>query len=226
MKLLLLWDIDGTLLSAGGAGRRAMRTALARIFGLEADLEGIEWAGRTDQHIVRQILIKYGLPDTEESVTRYLEGYLADLPAELARSQGHVLPGVSGLLETVAARADAAQGLLTGNLRRGAQVKLAWHGLWDYFPFGAFANDAEQRNELGPYALRRARDHTGFSFAPEQTWVIGDTPHDIACGKALGARTLAVATGPHALDRLQAHAPTATLPDLTDPNAFWRAIEG
>ena len=224
MKHLLLWDIDGTLLASGGAGMRALRVALDRVFGVDGSLDDIDWSGRTDRFILRQVFAKFGLPPTQENFDRYLEGYVASLPAELDRS-GTVLPGVRELLAASAARTDVAQGLLTGNIDQGARTKLGHHGLWDFFPFGAFANDSEFRNDLGPHAVRRAAEHTGFSFAPNQVWIIGDTPHDIECGKVIGACTLAVATGKHPIEELISHGPTAALPDLADAALFWRTIE-
>ncbi len=224
MKTLLLWDIDGTLLSSAGAGLRALTVALSREFGIDGNLEGIDWAGRTDRFIIRQILKKYSLPESDEMFNRYLDGYVAALPEELRRTGSRVLPGIEALLARAADDGAIAQGLLTGNIRRGAETKLGFHGLWDLFPFGAFANDAEFRNELGPHALRRATESTGFAFAPAHVWVIGDTPHDITCGKVIGARTLAVATGHHAPAELEAHQPTATLASLSDVDAVWQLL--
>ena len=225
MNTLILWDIDGTLLSSGGAGMRALRTPLRELHGIEASLEDIDYAGRTDRHILRQIFTRHGLPISEENFNRFLDVYAATLPTELANPGARVLPGVPALLRDAAARSDVTQGLLTGNVRRGARAKLAFHGLWDFFPFGAFADDSEHRNELGPHAVRRAREHTGVDFPPERTWIIGDTPHDIACGRAIGAKTLAVATGSHSVEALSAHAPTAVLSDLADAAGFWRLID-
>ena len=223
--LLLLWDIDGTILASGGAGMKALKTALNTHFGIDGSLDDIDFGGRTDPWIMRQIFAKFGLPADESAFTRYFDGYIAALPGELARSAAHVLPGVRILLDQASARTHVAQGLLTGNRRRGAEVKLAFHGLWDYFPFGAFADDHETRNELGPHAVRRAREHSGYEFLPARIWVIGDTPHDIACGRAIGARTLAVATGHATEAALRAHQPDAFLPDLSDDAAFWRVLE-
>lgn len=224
VNLLLLWDIDGTLITSGNAGMRALQRGLADAFGLGDSLADIDFAGRTDRWIVRRIFEKFGLPFTEESFTRAIEAYLAHLPRELDNPHAKVLPGVRPLLAAAAARPGCIQGLLTGNLRRGAQTKLAHHGLWDHFPFGAFADDAELRDELGPHALRRAAAHTGAAIPPERVWIIGDTPHDIACARAIGARALAVATGSHSTDALAAHAPDAVLPDLADPAAFWNIV--
>ena len=226
MKTLLLWDIDGTLLTSGGAGMRALRTPLRELHGIQASLDDIDYAGRTDRHILRQIFTRYDLPMSEETFTRFLDHYVATLPSELANPGAFILPGVHALLTAAAARPDITQALLTGNVQRGARAKLSFHGLWDFFPFGAFADDSEHRNDLGPHALRRAREHTGVDFPPARVWVIGDTPHDIACGRIIGAQTLAVATGSHNVAALSAHAPTAVLPDLSDAAAFWRLIDG
>ncbi len=220
---LLLWDIDGTILHSGGAGIRAIEGSLREDMGIDGDTAGIAWAGRTDRWITEQVFAKHRIPLTPENATRFIDGYLARVPAELSRS-AHVLPGVEALLQTARSRPDVAQGLLTGNLQRGARVKLGHFGLWDYFAFGAFADDSMDRNELGPHALRRATDHTGVTFAPEHVWIIGDTPHDIACGKIIGARTLAVATGHHSREELGAHHPTAVVDDLADEGAFWERL--
>ena len=216
VKTLLLWDIDGTLIASGGAGMRALETALHSVFGLTGSLADIDFAGRTDRWIMREVFRKFRLPASEENFERYFEGYLLALPGHLANPQARVLPGVVAALQAAGARRGVAQGLLTGNMRRGAQAKLSHHGLWDYFAFGAFADDSEHRNELGPHAVRRACEHHGVNFASTNVWVIGDTLHDIACGKCIGARTLAVATGGASLERLRTGEPTAALPDLTN----------
>jgi phosphoglycolate phosphatase len=225
MTTLILWDIDGTLISSGGAGMRALRAALKETFGIDGSLEDIEFAGRTDRWIMRRVFAKFGIEATEPNFAAYAETYFASLPREMAAPGARVLPGVRRLLEDAASRPGAAQGLLTGNLRRGAQAKLGHHGLWDYFPFGAFADDGEQRNDLGPHALRRARERHGVDFAPGRTWVVGDTPHDIASARAFGANSLAVATGSHSQADLAAHHPTVLLPDLSDPTLFWSRID-
>jgi phosphoglycolate phosphatase len=216
VKTLLLWDIDGTLIASGGAGMRALRTALQQVFQIDGSLEDIEFAGRTDRWIMRQVFAKFGLTTSEENFRRYFEGYVAALPAELANPNARILPGIAALLAGAAAKEHLVQGLLTGNMRRGAETKLRFHGLWEYFAFGAFADDGEQRNDLGPHAIHRANLHSGHTFSPSRVWVIGDTPHDIACGKAIGACTLAVATGSHSFEALHAHSPTTVLADLSD----------
>jgi phosphoglycolate phosphatase len=224
VKTLLLWDIDGTLLNSSGAGMRALQAALRPAFGIDGSLADIEFSGRTDRWIMRQVFQKFGLPPSEENFRRYAEAYVATLPTELARPGAHVLPGVQALLAAVAAKGDIAQGLLTGNLRRGAEAKLGFHGLWSFFAFGAFADDSEHRNDLGPHAVSRARAHHGADFPADRIWIIGDTPHDVACGKIIGARTLAVATGLHPAEQLALHQPTATFADLRDQAAFFRLL--
>ena len=219
MQLLLLWDIDGTLISSGGAGMRALQRALQTVFGIDGSLADIDFAGRTDPWIMREVFRKFALPATPENFDRFFNGYVEALPAELANPHARVLPGVREILRAVMGHGQIAQGLLTGNMRRGAQAKLAHHGLWEHFEFGAFADDSEHRNQLGPHAVRRALERHGVSFAADAVWVIGDTPHDIACGKAIGARTLGVGTGGSTIDQLRAHAPTAVIEDLADTDA-------
>jgi len=223
-KLLILWDIDGTILQSGGAGMKALRTALEAVFGKSGSLDGIEFAGRTDPWIMRQIFSRFGIEATQENLASYVDGYIAALPGSLAASSARILPGVLEILARATEQPGVAQGLLTGNIRRGAQAKLGFHGLWRHFPIGAFGDDSEARNELGPHALRRARGHWGVDFPPERVWVVGDTPHDILCARAFGARVLAVATGASNASALAALGPDAVLEHLGDTEAFWRAI--
>lgn len=213
---LLLWDIDGTLISTGAAGQRAIVLATAQRYGGSGDLDGVEIAGRTDTGIAHQILAKYGEPITEESMGSFLKVYLELLAHELPRSQGRVLPGVLELLHRAESGPDTTLGLLTGNLRRGAQLKLEHYQLWHFFAFGAFADDHHDRNELGAFALTRAHEGTGEKFLPAQVDVIGDTGHDIACGRAFGARTIAIATGSWPRARLAEYAPDFLFDDLSD----------
>jgi phosphoglycolate phosphatase-like HAD superfamily hydrolase len=224
-RKLLLWDIDGTLLFGDHAGENALKESLRRAFGVEGSLAGTELAGRTDRHIADQLLRAHGIEPTPQGIHDLCEAYIAALEEELPRRNARLLPGVVAALEAVAARPDLAQGLLTGNLRRGAQLKLERFDTWRFFPFGAFGDDSPDRNELGHHALRRARAHHDHPFEPELTYVIGDTPHDVACGRAVGARTIAVATGRHSFDELAACRPTAVLRDLTDTSAFLAVVD-
>jgi phosphoglycolate phosphatase-like HAD superfamily hydrolase len=225
VKKLILWDIDGTLIVSHGAGFRAMERALTERFGLKCDMRTIDWAGRTDSWIAGEVLRVVGLPVTPQNVHDYLEAYLETLPLELRDGRpGQVLPGILELLETIRQTPDTIQGLLTGNLERGAKLKLTHFNVWHYFEFGAYADDSPLRNDLGPHALRRAKERHAIEFAPKNTFIIGDTPHDIECGKVIGAKTIAVATGKYRVAELAAHEPTAVFPDFADTAAFLRVI--
>ncbi len=225
-KKLILWDIDGTLIVSHGAGVRAMERALREHFGRPGDLSRVDWAGRTDTWIAGEVFAQAGIPDTPENRQGFFEAYFRLLPLELeAGPNGRVLPGVLELLDTLHRRDDVAQGLLTGNLRKGAELKLTHFNVWHYFEFGAFADDSPQRNDLGPHALRRAKERHAHDFEPARTFIIGDTPRDIECGKVIGARTIAVATGRFHVAELAAHAPTAAFADFSDAAAFLRVID-
>ena len=213
---LLLWDIDGTLINTGAAGQRAIVRATAERFGGSGDLDGVEIAGRTDTGIAHQILAKYGEPVTDENVQSLLDLYVRLLAEELPRREGRVLPGVLELLQRSASQPDTTLGLLTGNLERGAKLKLEHYQLWHFFAFGAFSDDHHDRNELGAFALSRAAAATRIKFAAAQVDVIGDTGHDIACGKIFGARTIAVATGSWTREQLAEHAPDFLFDDLSE----------
>jgi phosphoglycolate phosphatase len=226
VKKLILWDIDGTLIVSHGAGVRAMEKALTKRFGVTCDLRKIDWAGRTDSWITGEVFRHVGLPDNPQNAHDYLEAYLELLPAELSDGpQGQVLPGVLQLLEILHQRKDVAQGLLTGNLRRGAEFKLTHYKVWHYFEFGAFADDSPRRNDLGPHALRRAKEKHAVEFSPANTFIIGDTPHDIECGRVIGAKTIGVATGRYSVAELAACAPTAVFADFADTAAFLRVVD-
>jgi phosphoglycolate phosphatase len=218
-KRLLLWDIDSTLINSAGAGMVSLKQVVARRYGVDDDLHDIEVAGRTDAHIARSILRKYGVETTADNVSAFLEEYLTGLRELLPQLNGRVLPGVAEILERMHAKEDRVLALLTGNLQRGAELKLRRYGLWDYFEFGAFADDHHDRNELGPFARTRACERHDFDFPPHAIDVIGDTAHDIACGKAIGARTIAVATGSSTVEELTAHQPDFVFQDLSDVEA-------
>ena len=221
---LLLWDIDGTLISTGAAGHRAIELATAQRFGGSGDLEGVEIAGRTDLSIAHQVLEKYREPITPDNMSSFLELYLTLLAQELPRTQGQVMPGVPQLLQRAQDRPDMVLGLLTGNLRRGAQLKLEHYKLWHFFVLGAFADDHHDRNQLGGFALTRVQERYGTEFLPSQVDVIGDTGHDIACGKAFGARTIAIATGSWSRERLAKCDPDFLFDDLSDIEGVTSAL--
>lgn len=221
---LILFDIDGTLLTSGGAGETALKVGFKREFGLEEDLRDVPIAGRTDSGIARQVLRKHGLELSPENIERFFNGYLFELAAQLPNRPGSVLPGIFDLLEVLRGRPDMHLGLLTGNLERGARIKLKHFGLEGIFPFGAFADDHHDRNALGPVALSRAAEFHGFQFSAERVWVIGDTEHDIACARAFGAKAMGVATGNFSVDFLSQHKPDALFPNLSDTGLVLKAI--
>jgi phosphoglycolate phosphatase-like HAD superfamily hydrolase len=223
---LLLFDIDGTLMVSGGAGESALKDAMLDRFGIVEDLAGISLAGSTDALIARMLLEKHGLPVTVENTTALLDAYLSHLPKRMPLHAGRLLPGIVALLDRLKEHPDCYLALLTGNMRRGAEIKLSHYGVWDYFEFGAFADDHHDRNELGHFARTRARDRHGIEFAPERIYVIGDTPRDIECGRAIGARTVAIATGNYPVAALEGHQPDYLFPDLSDTDAVLAALLG
>jgi len=221
---LLLFDIDGTLITSGGAGESALRDAVRDHFGIAEDLGGITIAGATDAAIARKLLEKNGLEVSPENITALLDHYLHFLKERLPRHQGRVLPGIVTLLDRLRSHPDCVLALLTGNIVRGAEIKLTHYGVWDYFEFGAFADDHHDRNELGKFARSRAQEKHGEEFPREQIFVIGDTPRDIECGKAIGANTVAIATGNYSRGELSAHEPDFLFDDLSDTDAVLRAL--
>lgn len=219
MPTLLLWDLDETLVTTAGAGERAIVRSARKHFGVDPDLETIPYAGKTDRRIGLLIRERFGLPDNPVELEAYLDGFVTFVTEELPASDARPLPDVPEILRAAHDSPNHHQGLLTGNLRASARAKLTPFGLWDYLPFGAFADDALERPDLGPIALRRAAEHVGREFSPEDVFVIGDTPHDVACAHAIGARSLALATGRFSLAQLAAHEPSHLAADLQAPSA-------
>jgi phosphoglycolate phosphatase-like HAD superfamily hydrolase len=228
MQKLILWDIDGTLLAAMGAGF-AMRAAMERVFGPTADLPGHTYAGKTDQQIILEAFADRHHTDLLGDMERFTAVYLEELDQREAemRARARVLEGALPALERLA-RLDVVQSVLTGNLKTVARYKLDMMGLTHFFDLesGSYGSDHHARVELVPIAAARAAQRHGRQFRGQEVVVIGDTPNDIACGKAAGARTVAVATGPYSVEQLQAHHPDAALPSLADTEATVRAIMG
>lgn len=227
---LVLFDIDGTLLSAAGAGRRAIEAALREVFGTTGP-DSYWFDGKTDRQIVRDLMRSDGhsddtIDDRMETVMhRYLERLDRELgdPAHLPR----LYPGVGDLLDVLEAREDVVLGLLTGNLEAGAHAKLRATGLDPArFVVGAFGSDHELRPELPAIAQRRARDVLGLEVDGAAVVVIGDTPADIACGRGIGARAIGVATGRYSAAELQAHSPSAVFDDFRSTDLVIAAIVG
>jgi phosphoglycolate phosphatase-like HAD superfamily hydrolase len=214
----LFWDIDGTLLSTARAGVFALEEALEQLAGRRVDLQTLPTAGLTDREVAAACLGAAGLDSTPESVDRVLSLYESFLPRALPRRVGRVLPGVREILEALPAdRADSF--LLTGNTRAGARAKLAHYNLEQFFKDGAFGDEAADRPAIARRAYARALLRHPAA-APERCFVIGDTPHDIACGRAIGARTIAVGTGGYSVAALREHDPWWVVDRFPEPGVF------
>ena len=225
---IALFDIDGTLLWTDGAGRRAMGRALAANIGTSGPADH-RYDGKTDRQIVREAMRLEGFADAEVDARMepVLTRYLAELAIELDRDDHGVklLPGVGDLLDALERRSDVVLGLLTGNLVRGAERKLRAAGIdFTRFPVGAFGSDGEHRHDLPAIARDRAAAHVGGAVGGDACVIIGDTPSDVACGRGIGARAIAVATGHYDVVSLEACGPYLVFPDLSDTAAIVRAI--
>jgi phosphoglycolate phosphatase-like HAD superfamily hydrolase len=228
MKKLVLFDIDGTILSSNGAAARAFRQALEEVFGTSGPLHGYSFAGRTDPQIARDLLLMGGLAEgiIDAGMEAVWQKYLARLRREFKRVRVTVYPGVRRLLDRLETSADdAVLGLLTGNIVEGARLKLGAANIaFDRFRVGAFGSDHRDRAALPEVATQRAEDIVGRRFWGKEIVIIGDTPNDIACGQHLGVRTIAVATGSFTVAQLSACGPDFTFGNLSDTEAVWSAI--
>jgi phosphoglycolate phosphatase-like HAD superfamily hydrolase len=212
-----LFDIDGTLLSSGGAGKAAMEAALVSEFEVLDSPHGVPFSGRTDRAIVQDLFSHHGIDWSEANWQRFLAGYLRHLPVCLSRHTGKVLPGIAALLENLGQREDVALGLLTGNIRDGARLKLGHYSLFHYFLFGGYGDQHLHRDDVAQEALMAVRSHLNGSVDCDRIWVIGDTPLDIGCARSIGAWAVAVATGLHSLEELAAASPDLLFSDFSDP---------
>lgn len=229
MRRLVLFDIDGTLLLSASAGRHAIRAAFAEEFAELAFFDAVRFDGKTDPQIVTELYAAAGVPEwaTPPRVTRLLERYLGHLEREVATRADRVqaLPGIVALLDALAERNGAIVGLLTGNIVRGAHLKLGAAGLaLDRFAIGAYGSDSAHRPDLPPIAARRAEALYGRIPSGHEVVILGDTPADVTCGEGIGARAIAVATGSFSRDQLHQAGAYATFDTLADTGAVLEAI--
>src|SRR5688572_8417455 len=220
---VLFWDIDGTLLTTAKAGVFAWEDAVRELTGREFELIQMRIAGLTDYQIAQRTFETLGIDTDEAFLRRFVDRYGELLPSSLPRKNGRVLPNVREILERLQGRSDVRSYLLTGNTRAGAQAKLTHYDLIQFFPDGAFAEDTGDRASIARRALELAR--RSGTVAEDGVFVIGDTPHDIDCATAIGARTIAVATGGYTLEELDAHRPWRVFNELPAPVEFLRLID-
>lgn len=221
---VLLFDIDGTLISTGGAGMASLLAAMREEFGVEEPQE-VPVSGRTDRGIAANLFACHAIENSDENWWRFRQAYLRNLRAHLPQKQGRVLPGVSQLLETVSRHHRTLVGLLTGNVRDGASLKLQHYGLASHFAFGGFGDHHADRNAVAAEALAASRTHaSNLGHAPDEVWVIGDTPLDVACARSIGARAVAVATGGFSKEQLAASAPDVLVEDFAATDTIVGAL--
>ncbi|WP_437221690.1 HAD family hydrolase [Planctomicrobium sp. SH661] len=226
MKTVCLFDIDGTLLDSGGAGQHAMEQALLEAFSVGGPYTEIPAAGRTDKAITTDLFNFHSLPVDDINWSRFLEAYLKHLPLSLATKNGSILPGVVSLLQELSARDDVALGLLTGNLEVGARLKLKHYQIDHHFSFGGYGDHHFDRDDVARLAHNSALEYLRHEIHPDRLWVIGDTPADVKCGRAIGAKVLAVGTGIYTLEELAPCQPDLLCESLQDVDAVMRTLVG
>ena len=220
MVRLVLFDIDGTLVHTGSAGIKAFAKVFATEFGAHDGIERMKFAGRTDVSLVREFFNLHRIPATSENFERFFDRYVHWLHRILADSESAECPGVRSLITDLEAMPEPPLlGLLTGNIRLGAEIKLRHFGLWDHFETGGFADDDEDRDKIALAAKQRGGRVLKRELKGEEIVVIGDTPLDIRCGRAIGAKVLAVATGGARYHELEAHKPDWVVEDLRELEA-------
>jgi phosphoglycolate phosphatase len=227
VKKLVLFDIDGTLISDGGASREAFAAALLEVFDYRGELRRYDFSGRTDPQIAHMILRDAGWSeaDIDARMARLWDKYVAELEQH-ERSRVRELPGVRGLLDTLRANDRVTLALLTGNIERGARLKLSGPALNEYFPFGAFGSDSPHREELPPIAIERAKEISGHRYRGRDVVIIGDSIYDVRCGAPHSATTIAIASGKTSAEALKAEKPHHFFASAEDHTALLRAILG
>jgi phosphoglycolate phosphatase-like HAD superfamily hydrolase len=223
---LVLFDIDGTILTDNGASRGAFADALAAVHSYSGDLSRYDFSGRTDPQIARMVLSDTGL--SVEEIDARMEDlwvrYLAGLERNVTPGRVRVLPGIRALIESLSEHEEVKLALLTGNIEPGARLKLGGADLNSFFPFGAFGSDSADRTQLPPIAVRRASEHLQLAVEGRDVVIIGDSIYDVRCGVPYGATTIAVASGKTPADRLRAEHPTYFFESAEDLGAMMDAI--
>ena len=220
---VVMFDIDGTLVRTGGAGKEAIEASLAEEFGVTLSTQDIPYSGRTDLAISRDLLESHGIDATDANIEKLAEGYLNRLKHYLQRSKGQSCPGIDDLVWELHEREDVTLGLLTGNVQRGAKLKLSRYDLWQFFEFGGFGDGCYDRDDVAHAARKAIHDNVG-DIDSSKIWVIGDTPLDIRCARAIGAKVVGVATGSYRLDALEECNPDLAFEDLSDPSKLMDAL--
>lgn len=216
MIRLVLFDIDATLLHTNNVGIHAFARTLETQFKIRNGTDGLKFAGRTDTGLVRELFTRHGIEISKGNCDLFFNTYTTLLEEMLALTGGKILPGSRELIRAFQALPNPPLiGLLTGNIRTGAEIKLRYFDLWDVFRMGGFGDDHEDRNQIAAIAHQRGSEMLGEKLRGDQILVIGDTPHDIACGRAIGAKVLAVATGGFSVEELRGYKPDWAVADLT-----------
>lgn len=226
IRRLVLFDIDGTLISTGGVGGRALLAALTEVFGTAGPIERWSFGGKTDPQIVAELMEAAGIDENTVAagLPEVLARYIATLEREIDPARVKLKPGILPLLERLAVHPDVVLGLLTGNIARGAAIKLMSAGLEQFFVLGAYGCDHRFRDQLPPIAVRRAETLTDYRYSGKQVVIIGDTPNDIVCGRGIGVKAIAVATGTFPAADLALHGPDHLFADLSDTQSALSAI--
>jgi phosphoglycolate phosphatase-like HAD superfamily hydrolase len=215
----ILFDVDGTLIHTGGAGVKAFERTGATAFNLSKATDGLVFHGRTDTSIARELFRRFDIAASGENFARFFDTYVFWLDYLMDKVEGGTISGVWKFLRDLQNLPQPpVLGLLTGNIRLGAEIKLRHYHLWNSFEIGAFGDDHEDRNQLACVAFERVRRLVDCDLTSEEVLIVGDTPLDIACAEAIGAKMLAVATGAYYLPELQGHAPTWAVEDLRKVN--------
>lgn len=216
---ILLWDIDGTLILSKGAGQEALYQALKEEFGCTKDIT-VPIHGRTDCGIMAELFALHGIEHTAAQLAKFQRRYLTLLRQKMDERNGEVLPAVMDLIPRLAREKKVSNGLLTGNIREGAEIKLSRYGLMHYFPFGGYGDLHPDRSDVAREAHQAANHFHGREIEPDDIWVIGDTAGDVRCARAIGANVVGVLTGAGVQDELIASKPDILLKDLTEADSW------